>query len=152
MSLSKRDAAVSLKSFGRRYAEVAAGPLDDESWERIMRTPASNKRSALNTLQQATADLRALTEVVAILPTTERPSVSLAISANSTATVAESIGNVKAASAAASAAVQEQSNESYDREVNLDGQVITVRQLVTTVVNRCVQGLREAQNAIDSAT
>ena len=160
MSLSKSDAAVSLKSFGRRFAEVTAGPAGDDSWERILKTNGPKKVSTLDILRQATADLRVLTNTIEILPSTELPKVSFpqaptnsgTNSGTNSETIAEAVAAVKAASTAAGTAVSKQSSEGYSREVEFAGQPTTLRDLTTTVVNRCVQGLKDAQEAIDSAT
>ena len=73
-----RDAAVAVRSLPRRFGEILNGPLDDDTWDRLVRTTDTSGHSAAGWAAQTTALLTSLGTAIAALPLTARPSVEVA--------------------------------------------------------------------------
>ena len=58
--MTMRDAAVAVRSLPRRFGEILNGPLDDDTWDRLVRTTDSSGHSAAGWAAQTTALLTSL--------------------------------------------------------------------------------------------
>lgn len=153
MTLNMNDAVVALRSFGRRYGEVVNGPVGDEAWEGKVRATPPKGGSALAHVLFATEYLRALTKALTAMPSTKEPVLTTphlsepAADADPTKLIAD----LKAAGASAGDALDARSHDDYDRSFTFDGKLVEIRSVVETVVQRCVAGLKLADQAIQDA-
>jgi hypothetical protein len=152
MSLNMNDAAVALRSFGRRYNEVVTGPTGDDAWERKVRSTGGNG-SALAHVEHATKTLQELTRALTALPSTKEPALTIPnlTEPSTDDSVKELVAALKSAGAEAGAALEARSHDDYDRSMKLNGKSTPVRTIVATVVEQCVTGLKHAEEAIENA-
>jgi hypothetical protein len=153
MSLNMNDAAVALRSFGRRYGEVVNGPVGDDAWERKVRAVQPKSHSALAYVAHAAASIDALAVALIALPKTKEPVLSLPAIGEPTndATASSLVQQVKTAGANAAAALDARSHDDYDRTVLVGSKTVEVRAAVADVVATCVNGLKLAEQAIETA-
>lgn len=153
-----RDAAVALRSLPRRFRAVVAGPADDDTWDRLVRTTAGpRERSALGWVRHTTAAVTALGTAVAVLPMTARPDLplkSIAMRPSEPApddTVDALLGELAEVAERAATAIEGRQPSDFDRPCNVDGTDVAARDLVSRIVRLAVAHLDDASRAIDAA-
>ena len=152
-----RDAAVAVRSLPRRFGEILNGPLDDDAWDRLVRTADSSGRSAAGWAAQTAELITALGTAIAALPLTARPTVELAkiVSACSEPPQATAIATVlhelSDVAGRAATAIEGRQHSDFERKCVVDGTEITAEALVTRVVEAAVANLHHAQTALDAA-
>lgn len=155
--MTMRDAAVTVRSLPRRFGEILNGPLDDDTWDRLVRTPDAAGRSAAGWTAQTTALITALGTAIAALPMTARPAVELAklttgrsepSRGTAIATVLHELGDV---AGRAATAIEGRQPGDFDRKCLVDGAEEAAFDFVNRVVAAAVANLRHAADAVDAA-
>lgn len=156
-SMTMSDAVVALRSLPRRFKEVASGPVGDDTWERLVRTPDATGRSTLGWVAQTSALLATLGTVVTALSTTSRPTADLAPIESASHEVALSVsgasvvGDLSSNAERAATAIEARAHDDLDRTVIVDGNVVAARDLVAQAVRTAVANIRHAADAVDAA-
>ena len=152
-----RDAAVTVRSLPRRFGEILNGPVDDDAWDRLVRTADPSGRSAAGWAAQTSTLLTALGTAIAALPMTARPAIELAklttgrtepTRATDLATVLHELGDV---AGRAATAIEGRQHDDFDRKCVVDGAEQPAYELVNTVVAAAVANLHHASAALDAA-
>lgn len=152
-----RDAAVTVRSLPRRFGEILNGPLDDDTWDRLVRTPDASSRSAAGWAAQTTALVTALGTAIAALPMTARPAVELAKlttgrseppRATPVTTILKELTDV---AGRAATAIEGRQSDDFDRKCVIDGAEQTAYDFVNDVVAAAIANLRHAADALESA-
>jgi hypothetical protein len=155
--MSMSDAAVALKSLPRRYREIVSGPINDEAWDRLVRSIDGSGRSALGWTIFTTQLVTALGTAVAELPLTARPTIDLAkivrsrIEASKASTVEEITADLASNAERAASAIAGRSHDDFDRTVLVDGQEVEARTFVAQLVRDAVSHIRDADAAVTAA-
>lgn len=147
------DAAVTLRSLPRRFDEAVGGPVGDDSWDRIVRTPGPSGRSALGSLAVADAELVALGTAIASLPLAKSPVINLGTvrrTTEPTVPLADLLSQLKENAKRAATAVEGRGHDDFARLVTLDGKPVSAENYVRRTVAACLSHLHDAQEAIDS--
>jgi hypothetical protein len=153
--VNRADAVVALKSFGRRYRELILGPVGDDAWERLVRYPGAEGKSAVEYVAVAIDDLGALAAAASLIsrtPSDEAPIPEPVSNRSSSHSIAELQALVQRASQAASGALDDRLDEDYDKQVHtVSGQITSVGEYVSEVVHRLAANLRHGEAAIEEA-
>jgi hypothetical protein len=152
--VNRADAIVALKSFGRRYSELIAGPIDDDAWERLVRTSDATGKSALAYVATAIEDLSSVATLAMSIgraPSSDGPFLQTVRDKIDSQAIAELQAMVKSTSQTASSALDARLDEDYDKQVTIAGRTVSVGNYVSDVVNRLAANLRHGQAAIDDA-
>jgi hypothetical protein len=157
--LSFSDATVTLRSLPRRYREIISGPVDDPSWERVVRTPTGKPpRSALGWTAAAAAACATLADVIDALPVVSLPVCELRDDDASSydqplsTPISTVLETLTITSTRAADALDGRRSEDGERRVVLDGAEVSFDDVLHRLVSTAVGGLRKAQHAIDQAT
>jgi hypothetical protein len=152
--VSRSDAVVALRSFGRRFADVLEGPSDDDAWERLVRRGSSSGQSAVQVVADAVAQLRSLAEVVPRLQTDAIPAPrSLTSFAPSDGDSLESLQDaVRSAAADAGDALDGRDDNDYDSELLVNNARVTLAAYVSGIVTRLAADTRRAAAAVSEAS
>jgi hypothetical protein len=148
------DAAITLRSLPRRYSEVLAGAKGDDTWERMVRTPAKSGVSPLGWAARTTALLTELGSAIAALPMQARPAMAESVS---DADVSEArlgglatvLTELKAAATRAADAIEARQHDDFNRTVSLNAKELRAHDVVDQVVLTSVANLKHAQSALD---
>jgi hypothetical protein len=153
MYVSRSDAVVALRSFGRRFADVIEGPSDDDAWERLTRRPGTDGHSAVDLVARAVGELRALAEAIPRLRTESMPSIrSVATLVPDTGDSLESLQSaVRSAAADAGDALDGRDDNDYESELMANHTRVTLASYVSEMVTRLAADTRRASAAIDEA-
>ena len=155
--MTMSDAAVALRSLPRRFKEVASGPVGDDAWERLVRTPDVSGKSALGWVAQTSALLSELGIALSGLATTVKPTVDLAPAeatmheVASSVTVASVLGDLSSGAERAASAIEARRHDDLDRHVSVDGSDVAASDLVVRIVRAAVANIRHAAAALDAA-
>ena len=151
------DAIVAIRSFPRRFREVVAGPVGDDSWDRIVRTVAHGQtRSALGWTHLASQMLGELGRTVAMLATNTKPSASIAAQERlgepgQTLGPTEVLSELASAATMAAVATEARTSNGWERVIAVDGADQTAHDLLSAVVHAVSRHLRDARVALDAA-
>ena len=155
-SMTMADAAVTLRSLPRRFAEAVAGPVGDDSWDRTVRVIGPSGRSALGSVALADAELVALGTAIASLPMEKSPVVNLGPVRRTaeparTATAADLLTRIKENALRAAVAVEGRGHDDFARKLAVDGKSTAADDYVRRTVAACLSHLTDAKEAIDAA-
>lgn len=151
--MSMADAAVALRSLPRRYAETVSGPVGDDAWDRMVRTPGPSGRSALGSVAVADAELVALGTAIASLPLEKSPVVNLGPvrrAAEPTISRPDLLTQVTVNAKRAAAAVEGRGHDDFARQVTVDGKTMSAEDYVRRTVAACLSHLHDASEAIET--
>jgi hypothetical protein len=147
--VSRADAVVALRSFGRRFSDVISGPVGDDAWERLVRTVGPEGLSAMGFVFTAAAELSSLAVALAALPSTFSVSFPAVPSAepSGSVTIAELQAQVKAAAGSAADALDARRDEDYETAVQTSSKATTVGAHISEMVTRLAASIRHAEAA-----
>jgi hypothetical protein len=151
--ISRSDAVVALRSFGRRYADVLTGPVGDDSWERQARKVGADGHSGAGFVAAAVDELHLLVALLTAVPVTAKPTVAAAQTAEPTATMAltQLQSDAKSAAASAGDALSARQDEDFDKKIVVGTRETTVGAYINEVVTRLAANVRHAEAAIEHA-
>jgi hypothetical protein len=149
--ISHADAVVALRSFGRRYSEVLAGPPDDDAWERLIRTSGSGGHSAFDEVRHAAAKLGAVAALCVALPTVQAPSAATGVMPSESLETAALITAVRSAAGSAGDALEARSDDDDERSVTVNEVAVSFGSYISTTVKALADGVRRAERAIENA-
>jgi hypothetical protein len=154
--VNRADAVVALKSFGRRYSELVSGPADDDAWDRLVRTPGTAGKSAVDYTSQAIDDLSAFTSLAALVAkvpdkTKSGPLPQAERTTNNAQSIAELQAKVQAVASSAALALDARRDEDYEHEVVVNGTTTSLSRLTNDLVTTLAANLRLGDAAIEGA-
>jgi hypothetical protein len=151
--VSRSDAIVALRSFGRRFADVLEGPPDDAAWERLVRHVGPEGHSAVGFVRAGAYELRSLGKALTALAHDAVPVVDLhpVDEPSIDDTITQLQADVRLAAATAGQALDDRRNEDYERRFLVGAHETTVAAYVSDVVTRLAANIRNAQEAVDEA-
>ena len=155
--MSMADAAVTLRSLPRRFAEAVSGPVGDDSWDRIVRAAGPSGHSALRSVAVVDAEMVALGTALASLPLETSPVVNLGPVRRTpepprATSVADLLARVKENAGRAAVAVEGRGHDDFDRKLTLDSKAITAQDYVRRTIAACLSHLTDAKEAIEANT
>ena len=150
------DAVVTIKSLPRRFGEIINGLAGDDDWNRLVRVPDAADRSAIGWTAHTSALLTALGTMVAQIPLQAKPVLDTTTlnpprTQARLGTIAETLAELKSASARAAEAIGARSHDDVDRECTLNGESMRAYDAITLVVKTCVAQLTDAGDALATA-
>ena len=156
-SMTMADAAVTLRSLPRRFAETVNGPIGDDSWDRIVRAAGPSGHSALRSVASVDAELVALGTAIASLPLETSPVVNLGpirrtAEPSRTTSVGDLLEKVKEDAVRAAVAVEGRGHDDFARKLTLDGKAITAQDYVRRTVAACLSHLADAKESVEANT
>ncbi len=143
--VNRSDAVVALKSFGRRYTELISGPVGDDAWDRLVRTPGVEGKSAVDYVVNAIEQLNSFTSLAALVPKSADAPKSMGAHS-----IAELQAMVKSVSAAAALALDERRDEDYERDMGVN-QSTSLGHVASDLVTTLGANLRLGEAAIEAA-
>ena len=156
-SMTMSDAAVTIRSFPRRFTETVGGPVGDDSWDRTVRVVGSSGRSALASVARATAELVAVGTAIASVPMERTPSVNLGpinrknFEPGVETEIGEVLASLKENATRAARAIEARGPEDFARSITVDGKPTAADDYVRQSIEATLGFLKEAQSAIESA-
>ena len=150
--LSPADAEVALRTFPRRWRSLLGGlDPDDPDTEVRLRQVGPDGRSALGAASEAAAALEVADGHLRKAVSSDRPSLRRTEGAADPA-LADALGRIDAAAPVLAATVASIATGDLDRQAELDGRTVSVRSLVSDVVQQVADLLRSADRALHTRT
>lgn len=146
--LSPADAEVALRTFPRRWRSLLGGlDPDDPDTEVRLRQTGPDGRSALTAASEAAAALEEADGHLRKAVSSDRPSLHHAGAPTETA-LEDALGRIDAAAPVLAHTVGSIASGDLDRQAELDGRTVSIRSLVSDVVQQVADLLRSADRAL----
>ena len=146
--LSPGDAEVALRSFPRRWRSLLGGlDPDDPDTEVRLRQVGPDGRSALVAASEAAAALEVADGHLRKAVSSDRPSLQRP-DAPAEVALDDALGRIDAAAPVLAARVASIASGDLDRQADLAGRTVTVRSLLSDVVQQVADLLRAADRAL----
>jgi hypothetical protein len=151
--ISRTDAVVALRSFGRRYADVLTGPVGDDAWERQARKVGADGHSGAGFVAAAIGDLHSLVGLLIAVPVTAKPSVVAVSTTEPALSVAltQLQADVKSAAASAGDALDARQDEDFEKKIRVGNRETNVGAHINELITRLAADVRHAESAIEHA-
>ncbi len=153
--VNRADAIVALKSFGRRYSDLISGPAGDDAWERLVRSPGTSGKSAVDYVALAIDELALFSVTAPQAARLDATKSALPEQRVAEVVTSQSISElqamVKSVSAAAALALEARRDEDYENTMVVGRVETSLDQLASELVTTLGANLRHGEAAIDEA-